>query len=149
MELAKHIKAHRGRLGMSQEELAEKIFVSRQTISNWETARTYPDVQSLLLLSNLFDVSIDSLIKGDVEEMKAVLSVEAKKLNSLGIAMAMFGAAAVVWVLVTALMDLDLAVIIIPGILLWIPAMICGAKAEQIKRDKKLYTYRAVEAFMN
>lgn len=72
MELAKHIKAHRGRLGMSQEELAEKIFVSRQTISNWETDRTYPDVQSLLLLSNLFDVSIDSLIKGDVEEMKAV-----------------------------------------------------------------------------
>ena len=65
MELAKHIKAHRGRLGMSQEELAEKIFVSRQTISNWETDRTYPDVQSLLLLSNLFDVSIDSLIKGD------------------------------------------------------------------------------------
>ena len=46
-------------------------------------------------------------------------------------------------------MDLDLAVIIIPGILLWIPAMICGAKAEQIKRDNKLYTYRAVEAFMN
>ena len=149
MELAKHIKAHRGRLGMSQEELAEKIFVSRQTISNWETDRTYPDVQSLLLLSNLFDVSIDSLIKGDVEEMKAALSVEAKKLNSLGIAMAVFGAAAVVWVLVTALMDLDLAVIIIPGILLWIPAMICGAKAEQIKRDNKLYTYRAVEAFMN
>ena len=89
MELAKHIKAHRGRLGLSQEELAEKIFVSRQTISNWETDRTYPDVQSLLLLSNLFDVSIDSLIKGDVEEMKAVLSVEAKKLNSLGIAEAL------------------------------------------------------------
>ena len=72
MELATHIKEHRARLGMSQEELAEKIFVSRQTISNWETDRTYPDVQSLLLLSNLFDVSVDSLIKGDVEEMKAV-----------------------------------------------------------------------------
>ena len=38
---------------MSQEQLAEAIFVSRQTISNWETDRTYPDVQSLLLLSNL------------------------------------------------------------------------------------------------
>ena len=74
MELATHIKEHRARLGMSQEELAEAIFVSRQTISNWETDRTYPDVQSLLLLSNLFDVSVDSLIKGDVEEMKQVLS---------------------------------------------------------------------------
>ena len=36
MELATHIKEHRARLGMSQEELAEAIFVSRQTISNWE-----------------------------------------------------------------------------------------------------------------
>ena len=87
MELATHIKEHRARLGMSQEELAEAIFVSRQTISNWETDRTYPDVQSLLLLSNLFDVSVDSLIKGDVEEMKQVLSAEAKKLNKLGIVM--------------------------------------------------------------
>ena len=37
MEVATHIKEHRARLGMSQEELAEAIFVSRQTISNWET----------------------------------------------------------------------------------------------------------------
>lgn len=58
---------------MSQEQLADAIFVSRQTISNWETDRTYPDVQSLLLLSNLFEVSVDSLIKGDVEEMRSVM----------------------------------------------------------------------------
>lgn len=44
MELAKHIKERRAQLGMSQEELAEAIIVSRQTISNWETDRTYPDV---------------------------------------------------------------------------------------------------------
>lgn len=73
MEIARHIKDHRARLGMSQEQLADAIFVSRQTISNWETDRTYPDVQSLLLLSNLFEVSVDSLIKGDVEEMRSVM----------------------------------------------------------------------------
>ena len=44
-------------------QLAEAIFVSRQTISNWETDRTYPDVQSLLLLSNLFGVSVDDTIE--------------------------------------------------------------------------------------
>ena len=82
---------------MSQEQLAEAIFVSRQTISNWETDRTYPDVQSLLLLSNLFGVSVDDLIKGDVEEMKAVLTNEAKKLNGLSVVMMVCGAAAVVW----------------------------------------------------
>ena len=70
MELARQIKKHRQALGISQEALAEKIYVSRQTISNWETARTYPDVQSLLLLSVAFDISIDELIKGDVETME-------------------------------------------------------------------------------
>lgn len=149
MELAMHIKEHRARLGMSQEELAESIFVSRQTISNWETDRTYPDVQSLLLLSNLFNVSIDSLVKGDVEEMKAVLRVEAKRLNTLGIVMAAFGIAAIVWVFVTALLDQSTAVIAVPGLLLWLPAMVAACKAEKIKRDNQLYTYQAVEAFMN
>lgn len=46
--------------------MAERIYASRQTISNWETGRTYPDVQSLLLLSVAFNISIDKLIKGDV-----------------------------------------------------------------------------------
>ena len=70
MELATQIKQHRNRLGWSQEELAEKAFVSRQTISNWENDKSYPDIQSLLLLSTLFDVSLDQLVKGDVEIMK-------------------------------------------------------------------------------
>lgn len=70
MELAGQIKKHRQALGISQEALAEKIYVSRQTISNWETGRTYPDVQSLLLLSVAFDISIDQLIKGDVNIME-------------------------------------------------------------------------------
>lgn len=54
----------------SQQELAENIFVSHQTISNWENNKNYPDVKSLLLLSSLFNVSLDILIKGDLEEMK-------------------------------------------------------------------------------
>ena len=64
MELKEHLKEHRNRLGLSQEDVAERIFVSRQTISNWETDRTYPDVQSLLLLSEIFGTSIDELVKG-------------------------------------------------------------------------------------
>ena len=106
MELGSHIKGHRARLSMSQEQLAEAIFVSRQTISNWETDRTYPDVHSLLLLSDLFGVSVDDLIKGDVEEMKAVLTNEAKRLNRLGAVMAACGGAAVIWAVATALLDL-------------------------------------------
>lgn len=55
---------------LSQDVLAEKIYVSRQTISNWENDKNYPDVKSLLLLSSLFDVTLDILVKGDLEEMK-------------------------------------------------------------------------------
>ena len=55
---------------LSQEELAEKLYVSRQTISNWERDKTYPDNNSLLLMANYFDVSLDHLIKGDVDIMK-------------------------------------------------------------------------------
>lgn len=70
MNLGTQIKKHRSALALSQEELAEKIFVTRQSVSNWENNRTYPDIKSLLLLSELFEVSIDELIKGDVNTMK-------------------------------------------------------------------------------
>ena len=83
MELGSHIKEHRTELGLSQDDLAERIYVSRQTISNWECGRTYPDVQSLLLLSNVFGVTVDSLIKGDVETMAQVMNEAVKKYNAL------------------------------------------------------------------
>ena len=70
MELSKTIKRLRTEKGWSQETLAEKAYVSRQTISNWENDKNYPDVHSLLILSDLFGVSLDELIKGDVETMK-------------------------------------------------------------------------------
>lgn len=76
MEIGKQIKKYRTEMKFSQDELAEKIFVSRQTISNWENNKNYPDVKSLLLLSSLFNVSFDILIKGDLEEMKEKIKSE-------------------------------------------------------------------------
>ena len=70
MNLQHQIRAHRNRLNISQEELAERIFVSRQTISNWETGKNYPDIHSLLLLSNVFVISLDELVKGDLQIMQ-------------------------------------------------------------------------------
>ena len=86
MELKESLKEHRGRLGLSQEELAERIFVSRQTISNWETDRTYPDVQSLLLLSELFETSIDELVKGDVATMEKTIKETWKTMQNWALA---------------------------------------------------------------
>ena len=70
MEISTQIKKYRNTMELSQEELAEKIYVTRQTISNWENGKSYPDIHSLLLLSSLFNVSLDQLIKGDIEIMK-------------------------------------------------------------------------------
>lgn len=53
MEISKQIKKYRLESKLSQEELAEKIYVTRQTISNWENGRNYPDINSLVLLSTL------------------------------------------------------------------------------------------------
>ena len=58
MEIGKQIKKYRTEMKLSQEELAEKIFVSRQTISNWENNKNYPDVKSLYIAKLSFLVSL-------------------------------------------------------------------------------------------
>lgn len=70
MEIGKQIQYYRKRDGLTQEDLAEKIYVSRNSVSNWERGRNYPDIEILLRMSILFDVTIDHLVKGDIEEMK-------------------------------------------------------------------------------
>lgn len=70
MELGTQIRKYRNERTLSQEALAEKVYVSRQTVSNWENDKSYPDVNSLVLLSEVFGISLDQLIKGDVETMK-------------------------------------------------------------------------------
>ena len=82
MELGKKIKYYRNEKSLTQDNLAERIFVSRQTISNWENDKSYPDINSIILLSEVLEVSVDNLIKGDVEQMKVEInSEEVKKMK--------------------------------------------------------------------
>lgn len=76
MELGRQIRKYRTEANLSQEELAEKVFVSRQTISNWENDKSYPDIKSLVLMSEIFHVSLDHLIKGDLERMKKEIDAQ-------------------------------------------------------------------------
>ena len=76
MELGEQIRQHRNRMGLTQEELADRVYVFRQTISNWENDKNYPDIKSLLLLSSFFGVSLDDLVKGDMTEMKEQIREE-------------------------------------------------------------------------
>ncbi|MNP28522.1 hypothetical protein D3C76_1214900 [compost metagenome] len=54
--------------GLSQESIAERIGVSRQAVAKWETGQSYPDVENLILISDMFKVSIDKLVKEDFDE---------------------------------------------------------------------------------
>ena len=62
MEVKNMILELRAKKGISQEELAEKVFVTRQAVSRWETGETVPNIETLKLLSKLFDVSINTLL---------------------------------------------------------------------------------------
>lgn len=148
MELARRIKEHRARLGMSQADLARALFVTRQTISNWETSRTYPDAQSLLLMSGLFGVSVDSLLKDDSQEMKEALAAGSRKMNRLGAVMATFGLACAAWVVVGIALDWDTALIAVPAAALFAPAMCAAFLVDKMRHDNQLFAYQSVLAFL-
>ncbi|MFR3451423.1 MAG: helix-turn-helix transcriptional regulator [Collinsella sp.] len=73
MILSEQIKLCRKQLGMSQADLADAIWVSRNTVSNWERGDTTPDIQSLVLMSALFGLSSTEMVKGDEQVMAQAL----------------------------------------------------------------------------
>ncbi|BEP28216.1 helix-turn-helix domain-containing protein [Helicovermis profundi] len=73
MILADKIVNLRKKSGWSQEELAFKMNVSRQSISKWESARSIPDLNKILLLSNIFGVTTDYLVKDEIEDITEVV----------------------------------------------------------------------------
>lgn len=70
MSIGQQLKEARLNSHMTQEEVAEKIFVSRQSISNWENDKNYPDIISVIRLSELYQISLDKLLKGSDTYMK-------------------------------------------------------------------------------
>lgn len=69
MNLGKKILEYRKKKGLSQEQLGEKIEVTRQTISNWELGQTQPNPEQLKLLSKELNVSIDELLENDIKNV--------------------------------------------------------------------------------
>jgi len=70
MEIGEILKEKRNDYKLTQEKLAEKIFVSNKTISNWENGKTTPDIDSLIRLSHLFNLSLDNLLLEDSNIVK-------------------------------------------------------------------------------
>ncbi len=146
MELGKQIKMYRLENKLSQEELANRIYVSRQTISNWENDKSYPDINSLVLLSEVFKISLDKLIKGDIEIMKdAIQKEEVEKMNH-------YGRIYTIMLIVTVVSVVPLSMWLgvwsfIPWGIIWMITMYFASKIEKIKKDNDVQTYKEIVAF--
>ncbi|PEA28813.1 helix-turn-helix domain-containing protein [Bacillus cereus] len=144
MNIGRQIQYFRKRDSMSQEKLAEKIHVSRQSISNWENERNYPDIHNLLMMSILFNVSLDDLVKGDVKIMKEELQKPTFFKWSYIMLALMF------------MLPISIAPVfyffgyyglIIPGVLT-ILLMFSSLKLENLKKEHNLKTYRQIVDFI-
>lgn len=144
MNFSKQLKMYRERDGYSQEELAQKIYVTRQSISKWENDHTYPDIHNLIALSTLFDVTLDELVKGDVEKMKK--SMDREKMDKLTWVMLIF----------TVLTAISIVLFVETwgwygfGISMgfWAISMIAALKIDKMKKEKNIKTYAEIIAFM-
>lgn len=70
--IGEQIKELRNKHHLTQSELGEKLHISRSTIANWESNQNYPDIQTIIELSNLFDISLDQLLKGDQQVVEKI-----------------------------------------------------------------------------
>lgn len=146
MQLGHRIKSFREKLNISQEELADKIYTSRQTISNWENDKTYPDINSLKLLSNVFDVSLDNLIEGDIELMKS--KINEKERSDFFKLSWIYTIELIVMVLSSYPLFKFLKIIgIIIWILIFIITITTAFKLEKLKKKYDIQTYKEIVAF--
>ena len=146
MELGKQIKMHRQEAELSKEELANRVYVSRQTILNWENDKSYPDVNSLVLLSEIFQISLDKLIKGDIGVMKEVIQKEEIE------KMKRYGRIYTIMLIVTVVSAVPLFMWLgvwafIPWGIIWAISMYFALKIEKVKKDNDVQSYKEIVAF--
>ena len=148
MDIGLQIKKFREQQKISQEELALKVFVSRQTISNWETNKSCPDVKSLITLSNIFNVSLDDFIKEDIKEMRKIVEKEATKKFHM-ISMVFLMELIVVAVSAYPLFSIKGNIGIIIWLCLFAITLYTASKIEKFKKNYDIQTYKEILAFID
>ncbi|MXQ49471.1 helix-turn-helix domain-containing protein [Streptococcus pneumoniae] len=79
MKIGKQIYQLRTDHDLTQEALANELYVTRQTVSNWERGHSYPDLQSLIAMSEYFNISVHELLKEDLPTIERSLSMKANQ----------------------------------------------------------------------
>ena len=148
MDIGLRIKKYREQQHMSQEELALKIFVSRQTISNWETNKSCPDIKSLIALSNIFNVSIDDFLKEDIKEMRKIVeNTTIKKFNMISVIF-LFELMAVI-VSAYPLFSIKSNMGIIIWLCLFAIILFTANRIEKFKKNYDIQTYKEILTFID
>lgn len=148
MDIGLQIKKFREQQKISQEELALKVFVSRQTISNWETNKSCPDVKSLIILSNIFNVSLDSFVKEDIKEMREIIEKETiKKFN----VMSYVFLAGLIITTISAypLFSIEGYIGVIIWLCLFAVTLYTANKIEKFKKNHNIQTYKEILTFID
>lgn len=146
MELSAQIKKYRNNLNLSQEELAKKIYVTRQTISNWENNKNYPDIHSLLLLSSLFNISLDQLIKGDIIIMKEEINnADLRKFNRYGVIFTLLLLLLMVSIVPLTVFLGNLGLFL--SAILIVITMYFALKIEKYKKNNDIQTFKEILSF--
>ena len=115
-EVSNSIKKLRQEKKLSQEELAEKLYVTRQAVSNWENGKTQPDIDTITKLANIFDVSVERIIYGKAKSrFHFAVNVYPQKVAQDGI-----GLGAVLAVVISYVKWQSIGWAILHGILGWI-----------------------------
>lgn len=131
----------------SQEQLAEKVYVSRQTISNWETDKSYPDIQNLLLLTAIFDVSLDDLVKGDLVFMENELQNNSISHNMNQYTVIMVTSYVLAGLSLGGVFWLKGVIVILVPLLLLIPSIFSAFKIDRLKKLVDVSTFAEIMAF--
>ena len=146
MEIGKRIRELRNSKGWNQDAFAEKMYVSRQTVSSWENDKSYPDIKSLLLMSELFELSLDDLVKGDLVEMKKEINSESvrefRKWSNIY----------AVGFLIGILIPYPLFRFfrwwgLLVFVLYWIALLALAFRVESLKKQNDIQTYKEIVAF--
>lgn len=158
MELSRQLRMKREKHGLSQDEVAKAIFVSRQTVSNWENDRTYPDVQSLLMLSQIYDTTVDELIQGDIVIMQQAIKEDSRKMRLLSYGMIGFSVLAFLFLLVFSLVWQEPSGFArmskgnIAGAATFIVLYVIGfgmaIAIDRLKKKHDIVTYREIDRFL-
>lgn len=147
MDVGSRIKKYREKQNFSQDELALRVFVSRQTISNWETNKSYPDIESLTMLSNIFHVSLDDFIKGDITEMKN--KIDEEKINKFNVISYIFTAEFLITIFSAyPLFCLNGYIGIIIWIFIFLITFTTSLIVEKLKKNNDIQTYKEIIAFI-